>query len=52
VDAFCRDKWAFVERALRDPAYLEEITGLAELQRMAALDAADFGSFEDSDDNF
>jgi|TARA_B110000977_G_scaffold20297_1_gene24367 ubiquitin-like modifier-activating enzyme ATG7 len=49
VAAFRRDNWSFVERALREPAYLEEITGLVELQNAAAID--DFADFDDSDDD-
>jgi hypothetical protein len=48
VDAFRKEGWQFVLKVLHDPAHLEEVTGLAELQRKtAAMLACDDEGDED-----
>lgn len=41
LDAYRRDGWEFVKRALLDKEYITELSGLAEIQRQAELAAAD-----------
>ncbi|KAI9849755.1 MAG: Autophagy protein 7 [Thelocarpon superellum] len=41
VDAYRTDGWAFVKRALNEKGYVEELSGLAEVQKAAEKAAAD-----------
>jgi ubiquitin-like modifier-activating enzyme ATG7 len=51
VRAYDRDGWAFVRRALAEKGFVEEVSGLAEVQRRAEeLDAElDWEGEEDGD---
>jgi ubiquitin-like modifier-activating enzyme ATG7 len=41
VDPYRKDGWGFVKRALNERGYVEELSGLAEIQRSAEKAAAD-----------
>ena len=41
LDAYNQDPWAFVQRALNERGWVEEMSGLAEVQRKADAAAAD-----------
>ncbi|GAM85842.1 hypothetical protein ANO11243_038500 [Dothideomycetidae sp. 11243] len=49
VDAFDRDGWGFVRRAISEQGYVEEVSGLAEVQRRAEEAADDMAWEEDSE---
>ncbi len=48
-DAYNRDGWQFVKKALEDREYVTELSGLAELQRKAEALAEDL-DYSDEDD--
>jgi len=59
VEAFQQAGWTFVEKVLRDPSFLEEVTGLDELQKATAAmllgedgDASDGAPDAGSDDDW
>jgi ubiquitin-like modifier-activating enzyme ATG7 len=52
IDLYEKDPWGFVKRALNEKGYVEEVSGLAEVQRLAdeaaeQLDWDDEGELED-----
>jgi ubiquitin-like modifier-activating enzyme ATG7 len=50
VEAYEKGGWAFVKRALNEKGFVEEVSGLAEVQRRAAeLEMADWGESGDED---
>lgn len=49
LDAYEKDGWAFVQRALGEKGWVEEISGLAEVQRKALEAEADVDWSEDED---
>jgi len=49
TNAYKKDGWAFVKRALNEKGYVEELSGLAEVQRLAEKAAADVEWDEESD---
>ncbi|OKL55737.1 Ubiquitin-like modifier-activating enzyme atg7 [Talaromyces atroroseus] len=49
VDAYRKDGWDFVQRAINDKEYVEELSGLKEVQRKAEENAADIEWEDDSD---
>ncbi|KAI9762554.1 MAG: Autophagy protein 7 [Chaenotheca gracillima] len=49
VDAYRKDGWEFVKRALNERGYVEDLSGLAEVQRLAEKAAADIDWDEDED---
>ena len=49
VDAYKKDGWEFVERALNERGYVEDLSGLAEVQRSAEAAAADIDFDEDEE---
>ena len=49
VDAYNADGWDFVERALNEKGYVEELSGLKEVQRAAEAAAADI-DFSEGDE--
>lgn len=49
VDAFDRDGWDFVKRAISEPGYVEDVSGLAEVQRRADEAADDVDWDEESE---
>lgn len=51
LDAYQKEGWAFVERALNDKDYVEELSGLKEVQRAAEAAAADVEWSEEEDDH-
>lgn len=51
IRAYEEGGWAFVKRALCERGYVDEVSGLAEVQRRAeAADAAGWGSDDAEDD--
>lgn len=51
VDAYRHDGWSFVEKALNDKNYVEELSGLKEVQRQAEAAAAEMeAAFEEGDE--
>lgn len=56
VAAYEKDGWEFVKRALSEQGYVEEVSGLAEVQRKAdealkAMEGDEEGDFPDEDDD-
>jgi ubiquitin-like modifier-activating enzyme ATG7 len=51
VDAYEKDGWSFIKKALGEKGWVEEVSGLAEVQRRA-IEAADAGDvdWEEDDD--
>ncbi|CAO1597358.1 Autophagy protein 7 [Xanthoria calcicola] len=49
VEAYNADGWHFVKRALNEKGYVEELSGLAEVQRSAEQALADMQLSDDSD---
>ena len=49
IDAYTAGGWAFVERALNEKGYVEELSGLAEIQRAADAVAQDI-DWDDADE--
>ncbi|RDA88258.1 hypothetical protein CP532_0367 [Ophiocordyceps camponoti-leonardi (nom. inval.)] len=49
IEAYRRDTWCFVQRALQETDYVAELSGLAEVQRRAEEKAVDV-DWEESDD--
>jgi len=49
VDAYQEGGWAFVKKAMNEKGYVEELSGLAEVQRLAELAAADVDWEEDDE---
>lgn len=41
IDAYTADPWGFVQRALNERGWVEEMSGLKEVQRLADEAAAD-----------
>ena len=51
VDAWRRDGWGFVERALNERGFVEDVSGLAEVQRLAEEAMKRLEMSEDDDDD-
>ncbi|KAL1999893.1 hypothetical protein VTN02DRAFT_3849 [Thermoascus thermophilus] len=51
VNAYRQDGWEFVERALNDKGYVEELSGLKEVQQKAEATAAEIEWDEEADDD-
>ena len=49
LDAYRQDGWSFVEKALNNKDYVEELSGLKEVQRQAEAAAADIEWSEEED---
>ncbi|EFQ98909.1 E1-like protein-activating enzyme Gsa7p/Apg7p [Nannizzia gypsea CBS 118893] len=49
IDLYMQDGWDFVKRAMNEKSYIEEVSGLKEVQRLADAVAEGMG-FSDSDD--
>jgi len=49
VDTYRKDGWDFVQRAINDKEYVEELSGLKEVQRKAEENAASIEWDDDSD---
>ena len=47
ISAYERDEWDFVQRALNEKGFVEDISGLAEVQRLAEEAMKDFDKDED-----
>lgn len=50
VDLYKTEGWGFVERALNEKGYVEEVSGLKEVQRLAEIAAKDIEWDEDEED--
>jgi len=52
VDAYRQDGWSFIEKALNSKDYVEELSGLKEVQRRAEAAAAEIeAAFEEGEDS-
>jgi len=49
VGAYLEDGWEFIKSAMNDKGYVEELSGLAEVQRLAELAAGDVDWDEDDE---
>lgn len=50
LDAYTEDPWGFVQKALNERGWVEEMSGLKEVQRKADEAAADVDWEEDEDE--
>lgn len=50
VDAYQKGGWDFIKKAMNEKGYVEELSGLAEVQRLAELAAGDVDWEEDDED--
>lgn len=50
LDAYTADPWGFVQKALNEPGWVEEMSGLKEVQRKADEAAADVDWEEDEEE--
>ena len=50
LGAYEKDGWAFVKRAINERGYVEEISGLAEVQRKAEQAEQEMDEFDEEED--
>jgi len=51
VDAYEKEGWGFIKKALGEKGWVEEVSGLAEVQKKAMEAEADMDAWEEEDED-